>query len=135
MAPGEHSFWIADVGTCGHPFQNLALTPPDATRTLETILPRYKVYNVNKPVTLRSSPHPAMPAVAEWPASNNVVCGIARTMGRGFLRDQKWRFLPLLDAIDADKQPNGSAAWLLLNHTSPYREPRSLASESTMPPH
>lgn len=120
VAPGEHSFWIADVGTSVHPLQDLELTPPDTAQTLETILPRYKVYPVNKPVTLHSAPFSGLPPTADWPTTNDVVCGIARTMGRGFQRDQKWRYIPLGEAVDAAGQHRGHAAWLLINHAVPY---------------
>jgi hypothetical protein len=120
VAPGEHSFFLADIGSCVHPFKNLTLTPPDEGATLETILPRYKVYGVEKPVTLQGPLTPGGAGEVKWPPVSNVVCGIARTTGRGFARDQKWRFVPLLEALDDNRQSRGSAAWMLLNNTAPY---------------
>lgn len=120
VAPGEHSFFVADIGSCAHPFNNLAITPPDAGQTLETILPRYKVYSVDKPVTLHGTPQIGESSEAGWPLTSSIACGIPRTMGRGFQRDQKWRFVPLLETTDENKQSWGSAAWLLLNNADPY---------------
>ena len=84
VAPGEHSFWIADVGTSVHPVKNLALTAPGADKTLETILPRYKVYRWTNRSRCEPRHIPAHPSVTEWPKTSDLVCGIARTMGRGF---------------------------------------------------
>ncbi len=120
VAPGEHRFWLADLGTCEHPVKQLAAMVPPADKTLETILPRYKVYPVDEPVTLRAGAHPCAPDVTQCPAATDLVCGIPRTMGRGFSRDQKWRFLPLVDAVAQDGRARGHAAWLLLNHAPPY---------------
>ena len=58
IAPGEHSFSVADIGTSVHPLKNLVLTMPAVDKTLESILPRYKVYPVDSPVTFRPTSHP-----------------------------------------------------------------------------
>jgi hypothetical protein len=94
VTPGEHTFWIADVGTSLHPLQNLVADLPDSSKSLETIFPRYKVYSVDDSVRVVPASHPSAPAVAEWPATSRLVCGIPRTTGRGFLKEQKWRYCP-----------------------------------------
>ncbi len=79
------------------PAGTLCSTVPNSSQTLETIFPRYKVYSLEDPVTLRPTTHPGASAAGEWSKTNGLVCGIPRTMGRGFLKDQKWRYLPVLD--------------------------------------
>lgn len=120
VALGEHRFWIADLGTCPHPYPQLTMPTLSGDKTLETILPRYKVYPVDRPVTLRVDPQLPVPPGAEAQAATELICGIPRTMGRGFSQRQKWRFVPLVDAVDQDGGVCGHAAWVLLNHASPY---------------
>ncbi len=120
LAPGEHGFAIAEVGTCVHPIKNLVPTTLPHDQPLETLFPRYKVYQVDGPAALRATAAFDAPTPADWPAARDLVCGIARTTGRGFLRNQKWRYIPLLDAVDSAGRSRGSAAWLLLNHVPPF---------------
>ncbi|MHB8969399.1 MAG: glycoside hydrolase 5 family protein [Pirellulaceae bacterium] len=120
LTPGEHTFWITDVGTSVHPIANLTLTAPTNGVTLETIFPRYKVYSLENSASLRPTTHPGVTAASEWPKTAGLVCGIPRTMGRGFLKEQKWRYLPVLEAVDDLGQSRGNPAWLLLNRSPSY---------------
>ncbi len=121
VAPGEHTFWIADIGTCANPVADLEQKAAASDQSLESIFPRYKVYSLGEPVELQASLPRTLLTDFEPLTATNVVCAIPRTMGRGFERGQKWRYIPLLDAVDKQGRQRGSPAWLLLNNDMPYR--------------
>ena len=125
VAPGDHVFWVADVGTCSNPVAEMQISAPAADISLESILPRYKVVHLQESLTLRPSADGqglrGTAGVSSSDASaGDIICAIPRTMGRGFLREQKWRYVPLLDALDSQGRRRGNPAWMLLNHTAPY---------------
>ena len=91
-----------------------------AAESLESILPRYKVYALREQMKLQPSARQNILTALEPFAAQDMVCAIPRTMGRGFRREQKWRYLPLVDATDAQGRHRGSPAWMLINHAPPY---------------
>lgn len=120
---GAHQFWIADVGTGASPTRDLPMADSLPDQSLETIYPRYKVFPLERAARLESSPEQS--AVVSMFGANDVEvrathmqCAIPRTMGRGFQRGQKWRYVPLLDAVDGEGNVLGSPGWLLLAHAS-----------------
>ncbi len=120
LRPGEHTFWIADIGTAPNPIAGLPLVDAGFPGSLETILPRYKVYALTEETTLR--PAAGRHVLPDFPATtaDNLICAIPRTMGRGFGRGQKWRYIPLVEAVDGNGRKRGAPAWLLLNRYPPY---------------
>ncbi len=142
VPPGRHEFWIADIGTCVNPVADMELNTAALDQSLESIFPRYKVYSIDDPVELQGSSSSALlPKMGPWTASN-LVCAIPRTTGRGFKRGQKWRYVPLVDAIDKQGRHRGSPVWLLLNNQKPLagsifaciglNDPQQLASPTAM---
>jgi hypothetical protein len=98
LPQGEHQFWIADIGTCVNPVRDLPLAealPENESRPLSVL------DQCTGGMTLRA-----------------MHCAIPRTMGRGVDRNQPWRYIPLLDAVDADGIRRGSPAWLVLQHAN-----------------
>ena len=120
VPPGKHTFWIANIGTCQNPVADMPLTAEAAAESLESILPRYKVYTLREQMRLQPSARQNILTALEPFAAQDMVCAIPRTMGRGFQREQKWRYLPLLDATDTQGRHRGSPAWMLINHAPPY---------------
>jgi hypothetical protein len=120
VLPGDHRFWVADIGTLQNPLAGMRMEISQSTQSLATLFPRYKVYNLCEPLTLRSSSQQHVIATIDPIASGDVVCAVPRTMGRGFRRNQKWRYLPLLEATDSAGRYRGEAAWLLLNRDRPF---------------
>ncbi len=120
VRPGEHTFWIADIGTCTSPVTGLELKTAASDQSLESIFPRYKVYSLSEPMKLQASQQQTVLTKMEPMSADNMICAIPRTTGRGFQRQQKWRYLPLVDATDEQGRRRGSPGWLLLNNTKPY---------------
>lgn len=115
VAPGKHTFWIAEIGTCKNPVSGMNTVPAGDTHPLEGVFPRYKVYPLHEPMNVAASGSPGILAGISLPASEQLICAIPRTTGRGFQRDQRWRYIPLAHATDAAGRHRGSPAWLLLN--------------------
>ncbi len=130
---GEHSFCVADIGTCVDPASVIDVSGKLVSSSLETIYPRYKVYELRDSVALQSRKDSPILAGSDWPTSSDTVCAIPRTMGRGYQRQQKWRYIRILDALDDDKPTHGpdspraklhsrgSPAWLLINRAGPMK--------------
>jgi len=109
MLGGDHTVWLADVGTALDPLAAAGMTTPDLRDSIETIFPRYKVYTVTDAVSVAGS---AL-------ICSNVVCAVPRTLGEGFDRGGKWRFLPLAEALRPGGKTGGVCEWLLLNTRAP----------------
>ena len=115
-----HVFRIADLGTGRNPLPGYGAVAATLESSLESIWPRYKTYAVPGPVTLATAVTWAgLPSQAPG-AAEGVLCAIPRPQGKGFGRGQKWRFVPLLRALDAQGGERGAAAWMLLNRDLPY---------------
>jgi hypothetical protein len=115
-----HTFQIADLGTGRSPLPAAALAAVAPPGSLESIWPRYKTYAVPGPVTLATAASWADLPTRLPPTAEAVLCAIPRPQGTGFARGQKWRYIPLLRALDTQGQERGAAAWMLLNHDLPY---------------
>ncbi len=126
VAAGQHAFWVADIGTCINPVAGMQLKLSSAETSFETIFPRYKVYPLHEPKRIQTLGPICDLEEAQVDATRELICAVPRTMGRGFRRDQKWRYIPLANAIDTDTtdtrglRHRGSPAWLLLNQSPPY---------------
>jgi hypothetical protein len=118
LARGKHTFWIAEVGTAPHPVDGVVAGPPDMSQTLEGIFPRYKVYPVAGPVTLRNATETNAGSTSDWPEVESVLCAVPRPGGLGSHQDQKWRYIPWLEAVTQNSHSRGNAAWLLLQRDS-----------------
>ncbi len=120
VAPGEHQFWIADVGTCRNPVAGMQLTAADSAVSFESIFPRYKVFPLSGPMNLQQERAQAIVSDLPQTTVEDLVCAIPRTSGAGFRREQKWRYVPLIAAFDSQGRRRGSPAWLLLNRAAPF---------------
>jgi hypothetical protein len=107
MVGGTHTVWLAEIGSARDPFAAAGLALPAQGISLEGVYPRYKTHTVTGDV--------AVAANGGVTAGRDVVCAIPRTLGEGFGRGAKWRFLPLADARRADGKTGGVCEWLLLN--------------------
>ena len=120
VPPGEHTFWIADIGTCTNPVAGMQTAASSMETSFETIYPRYKVHSLHEPMRVQPLGQPTNLTGFEMEAATDLVCAIPRTMGRGFQRDQKWRYIPLAETTDSGGHHRGCPAWLLLNQAEPY---------------
>ena len=115
---GRHEFFVSEIGTMYDPILKVfdkAEKPP----VFESISPTYKVYpltNITKAVSVAPWQPTTSLSKRKWVVPQNGVSPIPRTQGRGFQREQKWRWISLLDALDADNYRRGSLFWLLINN-------------------
>jgi hypothetical protein len=124
---GTHTVWIADLGSGTNPVGTVSTQKANLTSTIPTIYPRYKVFPLNGPAALELLPSPLNASqVDDAPLAGlgepeSLVCGIPRTMGTGFDRDHKWRFIPLVKATATDGSGReGFCEWLVVNQELPF---------------
>lgn len=119
---GRHEFWVDSIGTAPPPDDSVrdglerseSDTPP-----IETVAPPYKLYEVTALAGLRPSPGQAvLPVPADLRAARTLAPH-PRPQGTGFRKQRRWRFIPLLDAVDGDGRVCGHAASLLLAGATP----------------
>ncbi len=121
---GKHEFFVADVRTLHDALISKIYEEKNKSLVLETIAPTYKVYPLSKVVNATN----VAPWQTDYPSSvskinipKNSISPIPRTMGRGFNRKQKYRYISLIDALDAKGKKRGSLFWLLLNQNSKFK--------------
>jgi hypothetical protein len=113
MVGRPHTVWLADIGTRRDPFAAAGLALPAQGVWLEGVYPQYKTHTVTGEVIVATEGHAT--------ACRDVVCAIPRTLGEGYGRGAKWRFLPLAEARRTDGKTGGTCEWLLF-HTGPWKE-------------
>lgn len=119
---GPHTFWVDDFGTAPNPVADYRSGPTPTFVPLETLTPAYKVYPLSRPAAVKPMPGQALiPDDLRFPAPAAVVCPIARPRGQGFQQGNKWRWIPLVQALDKNGGARGTVMWLLLNNAFPYR--------------
>ncbi|MBT3290930.1 MAG: hypothetical protein HN380_26525, partial [Victivallales bacterium] len=119
---GAHTIWVADLGSAKNPVDGEVGGSPQLSGTIPTIFPRYKVHPLAGPVKARRTLllQPPLDSLRKLPPQRQVTCGIPRTLGTGFDRDHKWRFVPLAVASQtADSPTSGICEWLVLNQDIP----------------
>lgn len=126
VGEGAHTVWIADLGSAKNPIGTPTGLSAALNGSIPTIYPRYKVHTLEGSAHLKVAD--AAPALGDAPTSlaslgqpTGLVCGIPRTLGTGFDRDHKWRFVPLTTAIASDgSRARGFCEWLTLNQDMPW---------------
>jgi hypothetical protein len=117
VANGPHDIWLDDIGTAapGPEVDLAAFAPGDtAEPILETVSPHYKTYPVTNFARTRMNPMQAlMPPLDVQPKS--LRSPVARPQGTGIDKHRKYRYIPIIDALDAKGRVVGAAATLLLN--------------------
>ena len=122
VGDGAHTFWIDQVGTAVNPYAGAAGTA-EAFLPMETVTPSYKTYALEKTTTWVAAPgQTVLPAGFKVPAPASAYSAIVRPAGKGFGNERKWRWIPLIQALDAAGARRGFPAWLLLNQTPPFRD-------------
>jgi hypothetical protein len=117
VANGPHDIWIDDVGTANPgPEVDLTAFAPGTTAEpiIETVSPHYKTYPITNFARTRMNPMQAiMPPLDVQPKS--LRSPVARPQGTGFGKNRKYRYIPIIDALDQDGRVVGAAATLLIN--------------------
>ncbi|MEK7405484.1 MAG: carboxypeptidase regulatory-like domain-containing protein [Acidobacteriota bacterium] len=83
---------------------------------IETLSPAYKMYPLKDIASLKVVPAQGILSNAhlKLPVPAAVSSCYARPEGKGFERGYKWRWIPLVRAVDKDSVERGTAAWMLL---------------------
>ncbi len=121
MPPGNHTFWIAGLGTAPDPFADLVpnFVPP----TVEAFCPVYKLYPLRHIAQVRF----AGKLVGNEQKSiattipNDALAPVPRWRGLGFTNAQRvMRWLPLLMACDKEGVERGALVWQVRSNSLPY---------------
>ncbi len=118
MVGGGHTVWLTDVGSAHDPLAKAGIATVDQRASIETVFPRYKVYTMTGMAdvcAMENGSRGRSPSMT----CKEVLCAIPRTLGEGFGRDARWRFIPLAEAAQKDKKTEGVCEWLLLNNRLP----------------
>jgi hypothetical protein len=118
---GAHTVWIADLGTAKSPVSSPVGKGTGLSGSIPTIYPRYKLHSLTGYAKERASEGGLRVPVMKGSIMDgriHRVCGIPRTMGSGFGRDHKWRFVPI--TIAQGKEGQGFCDWMTLNQEMPF---------------
>ena len=118
VGPGAHTVWLADIGTARDPLTKAGVVEADFQGSIETVYPRYKVYTLKGSASVMEIGGDGTPQQPLLAHQEDVVCAIPRTMGQGFGRHGKWRFVPQAEAR-TKASVGGICEWLLLNTRLP----------------
>ena len=109
---GRHTYWIRDIATA----KSDEISEPDFRMPdMEALCPSYKLYPMPEIAFLRSA-NGAGGAPIPW--SHPGYSPVWRERGRGFGRARSWRWVPVLEAFDAEKRKRGALISLLLGDGS-----------------
>jgi len=118
-----HTLWVDDFGTAPNPFADFRTGPSQTLLPMETISPTYKVYPLDGIASVKVATDQALlDPTAELPTPRSALSCFARPKGEGFGNGGKWRWVPLARALDKQGEERGTAMWLLLNNTFPYKQ-------------
>ena len=118
---GPHTLWVDQFGTAANPFADFMAGPANALQPIETITPTYKVYSINDATKLRvARSQTFVDTDLKLPVTQSPVSSIARPTGQGFGNRSKWRWIPLVEAIDDRGERRGTVAWMIHNHSFPF---------------
>ena len=118
MLGNGHTVWLADVGTARDPLLAAGVAAADTGGSIETVYPRYKVHTMTGTVDVCAAEDGSRGRSPSM-SCKEVVCAIPRTLGEGFGRAGKWRFIPLAKATQKDGKSRGVCEWFLLNTRFP----------------
>ncbi len=121
---GRHEFWVADVASAPMPADVAGIYEalggaPDLP-AIEAISPAYKLYPVTNPRGMQVDRRQLLWNPQRLPAVRSTLAAHPRPQGTGFGKERRWRWVPLLEAINARGKPGGAAAALVINGRKPY---------------
>ena len=89
----------------------------DAMPVIETASPSYKTYPLEDITSLKISElQQILSKDMKMPGFSSAYSCYARPEGKGFERGYKWRWIPLVKAIDKNGEERGTPVWILLNN-------------------
>ncbi|NOY82872.1 MAG: hypothetical protein GXP31_17885 [Kiritimatiellaeota bacterium] len=119
---GPHTFWIDDIGSARSPFGDTLARALESLPSIETLYPSYKTYPLRGISSVRMTPGQALlPRIGGLSTPTDAISCIPRPHGAGFGYSRKWRWAPLIEAVDVSGERRGTLLWLLVNRRFPYR--------------
>ena len=119
---GPNTFWLDRLGTAVNPFADFTGSTAGTALALESIYPSYKVYDLRGVARLTAAAGQSIVSPGfTAPAPTAAVSSFVRPKGKGVGHDRKWRWIPLVSAVDGTGVVRGAAMWMLVNHVFPFR--------------
>jgi hypothetical protein len=113
---GPHTVYVDQIGIAPDPFSDLGDLAVEPFPLIETISPGYKVFPLRDIAALKVRANQAILdaelSLATPAATFSCYC---RPEGKGLAHGYRWRWIPLVDALDTLGHQRGTAAWMLLN--------------------
>ena len=122
VSPGEHAFWVDEVGTAPNPHAELTAATaekPDAA-VLGTLSPAYKFYPITNGKRIAVSPRQALIPDARVPWPKTPRSSHVRPQATGCDKGRKWRWVPLIETTDGHTRRCGFPATLLIHARAQY---------------
>jgi len=120
IPPGEHAYWVADIGAAPSPLPAAPELP-----ALEAMSPWYKTYEIQlDPASHRVSADPDQRFFAAFqplPASGRLISPVWRQRGLGTGSGQQGRWVPLLRVVTQSGEYRGAAASTYFATSGRYR--------------
>lgn len=119
VAEGRHSVYVDQLGLAPDPFGSLVdATGKVSFPLIETISPGYKVYPLVDVAALKPRASQAIvDRRLELPVPASAFSCYRRPEGKGCQRGYRWRWIPLVQALDQSGQERGTAVWMLVHQT------------------
>ena len=133
MFQGPYTIWFDQVGMAPDPFAHFGEVPQRHLPPIETIAPDYKTYPLTNIAALKVVDSQGIVDLSGIKLATpcNLSTCYARPEGKGFEYGYKWRWIPLIRAIDRDGIDRGAAAWLILNQASQQIKPEGFNDAAT----
>jgi len=116
VRPGPHTYWVRGLSTAAEAAEDR----PDFSLTdVEALWPSYKLYPMDSIARLRSSTEQGIVGQGtSAPWTRPGYSPVWRERGRGFRRGRAWRWIPVLEAYDAEGRKRGALLSVMVGDSS-----------------
>lgn len=118
---GEHEYWIDEIGSAPNPYPKPPSFDLPSPPILDTVSPRYKLFQVTSAKTLDTSAGRPLLGDLQWPLPASPWSTHPRPQGTGFAKHRKWRWVPLAQMRGPDGEVCGTLATLLIHGNPPLK--------------
>ena len=116
VAEGRHTFYVDQIGVAPDPFPAAGDLKSTPFPLIETLSPGYKVFPLSDIAAIKvRGDQDIVEAGMRLPAPTQLFSCYRRPEGKGFERGYRWRWIPLVQALDAAGQERGTPVWMLVN--------------------
>ncbi len=122
VGDGPHTVWLDDIGTAPNPVAEPSKPRDDLPPVIETVSPSYKTYELGAGLALAVAAvqRPVFGGAGELPAVRDAFSCFARPQGKGIGHGCRWRWVPLVEATDANDERRGWPLWLMIDRSFPF---------------